>query len=33
MEDWLYVMMIKKTKEYRKLNRAGVIDCYGVRNL
>lgn len=25
MEDWLYVMMIKKTKEYRKLNRAGVV--------
>ncbi|MBO0453863.1 YciI family protein [Candidatus Enterococcus murrayae] len=24
MEEWLYVMMIKKTKEYRKLNKAGV---------
>lgn len=23
MEEWLYVMMIKKTKEYRKLNQAG----------
>ncbi len=26
MEEWLYVMMIKKTKEYRKLNKAGVIE-------
>lgn len=25
MEEWLYVMMIKKTKEYRKLNQAGVV--------
>lgn len=25
MEEWLYVMMIKKTKEYRKLNKAGVV--------
>lgn len=24
MEDYLYVMMIKKTKEYRKLNKTGV---------
>jgi len=26
MEEWLYVMMIKKTKEYRKLNKAGVTE-------
>lgn len=26
MEEWLYVMLIKKTKEYRRLNKAGVTE-------
>jgi uncharacterized protein YciI len=26
MNEWVYVMMIKKTKEYRRLNKAGVIE-------
>ena len=26
MEEWLYVMLIKKTKEYRRVNKAGVTE-------
>lgn len=26
MSEWLYIMMIKKTKEYRKLNKVGVTE-------
>ena len=26
MKEWLYVMLIKKTKEYRRLNKARVTE-------
>lgn len=26
MEEWLYVMLIKKTKDYRRLNKVGVTE-------